>query len=517
MASTISTEATVAERQLWVAGGWVAPARGGRLPVVDPATEEVVGSIPTAGAEDVDAAVAAANAAFASGVWSRTTGAHRATILRAIADKARLCLSSITAAQSSLARLETIDCGKPIAEAEWDMEDVAGCFQYYADLAEKLDTQQGRPVALPMEEFKGHQLKEPLGTVALITPWNYPLLMATWKVAPALAAGCSCVLKPSELASLTCLELGRIAGEAGLPGGVLNIVTGLGAEAGAALASHPDVTKVAFTGSTATGRSVALAAAQNLRPTSLELGGKSPLVIFEDADVDAAVEWAMFGAFWTNGQICTATSRVLVASSLAPAFYCRLKARAEAIKLCHPQQADCRLGPLVSAAQYKKVMAYVQGASREGATLLTGGQRPPHMPRGYYVQPTVFTGVRPDMTIWREEVFGPVLACATFETEDEAIRLANDSVYGLAAAVISKDEARCQRLTSAMRCGIVWVNCSQPCFVQSSWGGVKRSGYGRDLGEAGLEKYLSLKSVTTYVSRNLWDWYPQPGKPASKL
>eukprot|EP00873_Tetraselmis_striata_P018636 jgi/Tetstr1/438900/TSEL_027408.t1 len=309
MASTISTEATVAERQLWVAGGWVAPARGGRLPAVDPATEEVVGSIPAAGAEDVDAAVAAANAAFASGVWSRTTGAHRATVLRAIADKARPCLSSvptITAAQSSLARLETIDCGKPIAEAEWDMEDVSGCFQYYADLAEKLDTQQGRPVALPMEEFKGHQLKEPLGTVALITPWNYPLLMATWKVAPALAAGCSCVLKPSELASLTCLELGRIAGEAGLPGGVLNIVTGLGAEAGAALASHPDVAKVAFTGSTATGRAVALAAAQNLRPTSLELGGKSPLVIFEDADVDAAVEWAMvraclLGAGWLVG------------------------------------------------------------------------------------------------------------------------------------------------------------------------------------------------------------------------
>mmetsp|Transcript_29923 Transcript_29923/g.71299 ORF Transcript_29923/g.71299 Transcript_29923/m.71299 type:complete len:500 (+) Transcript_29923:63-1562(+) len=494
------------QKGLWIAGGWLSPSRGLTLPVVNPATEEVVGSIPRGTHEDVDRAVSVANHSFVSGVWASAPASYRSRVLSNIARE-------VLQQKQRLARIESIDCGKPLSESEWDMEDVAACFDFYAQLVEKLDSLQGTNIKLPLDEFSGHFLWEPIGVVALITPWNYPLLMASWKVAPALAAGCSCVLKPSELASLTCLELAAIAHEAGVPSGVLNVVTGLGAEAGAALSAHPGVAKVAFTGSPATGRLVALSAAENLRPVSLELGGKSPLVIFEDADIDNAVEWAMFGGFWTNGQICTATSRVLVAEAISDEFFRRLKARAEQITPGDPMCPDCRLGPVVSAAQHAKVLGYIEGAISEGATLLTGGGRPPHMPAGYYVLPTVFVGVTEEMAIWKEEVFGPVLACTTFQTEDEAVRLANSSSYGLAAAIISKDTERCKRMTSAFRCGIVWVNCSQPCFVEMPWGGLKRSGYGRDLGEPGLHKYLSLKAVTTYKSDKIWDWYsPQKSK-----
>eukprot|EP00270_Netrium_digitus_P005880 TRINITY_DN1790_c0_g1_i1.p1 TRINITY_DN1790_c0_g1~~TRINITY_DN1790_c0_g1_i1.p1 ORF type:complete len:461 (+),score=142.51 TRINITY_DN1790_c0_g1_i1:204-1385(+) len=389
------------------------------------------------------------------------------------------------------------------------MDDVAGCFDYYAGLAEELDKKQDSPLNLPLETFECKIRKEPIGVVGLITPWNYPLLMAAWKVAPALAAGCTAVLKPSEIASVTCLELGAIAIEVGLPAGVLNIVTGLGFTAGAALSSHPLLDKVAFTGSTVTGKSVMKAACEGLKPVTMELGGKSPLLVFDDADLQKAVEWAMFGCFWTNGQICSATSRLLVQKGIADEFKRKLAEWAASVKISDPLEKGCRLGPIINEGQYKKIVAFIEEAVSEGAKVLTGGKRPAHLSKGYFIEPTVLE-VSPHMRIWKDEVFGPVLSVVTFDTEEEAIAMANDSEYGLAAAVMSENSERCKRVAEAMECGIVWVNCSQPTFTQAPWGGKKRSGFGRELGEWGLENYLSVKQVTTYVSKEPWNWYPPP-------
>eukprot|EP00854_Cymbomonas_tetramitiformis_P019439 gene19439-23242_t len=420
--------------ELYYGGKWSVPRSGGNLAVVNPHDEQVIGHIPAGDASDVDLAVAAARSSFENGAWSKISGEERSKVLLAIAEKIK-----DKAVKERLSILETLDSGKPFGESEWDMDDVAGCFEYYAGLA--ASSAAKTEVEVPDDTFKGCVKKEPLGVVALITPWNYPMLMATWKVAPALAAGCSVVLKPSEHASFTCLELAQIAHDAGLPPGVLNVITGTGVDAGAPLAEHPGIDKVAFTGSLATGRAVMTAAAKDVKACSLELGGKSPLIVFEDAEIPKAVEWAMFGAFWTNGQ----------------------------------------------------VLAMVNIAKEQGAKLLTGGGRPAGLASGYYIQPTVFTDVTTSMSIWKEEVFGPVLAVKTFATEEEAIALANDTQYGLAAAVISADEARLQSCTDALRCGIVWVNCSQPCFCQLPWGGLKRSGFGRDLGEGAIANYQNIK------------------------
>ncbi|KAK3265520.1 Betaine aldehyde dehydrogenase 2 [Cymbomonas tetramitiformis] len=487
--------------ELYYGGKWSVPRSGGNLAVVNPHDEQVIGHIPAGDASDVDLAVAAARSSFENGAWSKISGEERSKVLLAIAEKIK-----DKAVKERLSILETLDSGKPFGESEWDMDDVAGCFEYYAGLA--ASSAAKTEVEVPDDTFKGCVKKEPLGVVALITPWNYPMLMATWKVAPALAAGCSVVLKPSEHASFTCLELAQIAHDAGLPPGVLNVITGTGVDAGAPLAEHPGIDKVAFTGSLATGRAVMTAAAKDVKACSLELGGKSPLIVFEDAEIPKAVEWAMFGAFWTNGQICSATSRLLIQESIAPKFLAMLKEMAEKVNVCNPLQADCRLGPIVTAAQYHKVLAMVNIAKEQGAKLLTGGGRPAGLASGYYIQPTVFTDVTTSMSIWKEEVFGPVLAVKTFATEEEAIALANDTQYGLAAAVISADEARLQSCTDALRCGIVWVNCSQPCFCQLPWGGLKRSGFGRDLGEGAIANYQNIKQVCTYTSSDQFGWYP---------
>ncbi|KAL6862436.1 hypothetical protein ACP4OV_016777 [Aristida adscensionis] len=503
-----SPPATIPQRQLFVDGEWRAPALGGRLPVVNPATEAHIGEIPAGTAEDVEAAVAAARAALKRNRgrdWARAPGAVRAKYLRAIAAK-------ITERKSELAKLESLDCGKPYDEATWDMDDVAGCFEYFADQAEALDKKQNAPVSLPMENFKCYIRKEPIGVVGLITPWNYPLLMATWKVAPALAAGCTAVLKPSELASVTCLELADVCKEVGLPSGVLNIVTGLGPDAGAPLAAHPDVDKVAFTGSSETGKKIMASAAPMVKPVSLELGGKSPIVVFDDVDIDKAVEWTLFGCFWTNGQICSATSRLLIHTKIAKEFLERMVAWAKNIKVSDPLEEGCRLGPVVSEGQYEKIKKFISTAKSQGATILTGGVKPKHLEKGFFIEPTIITDVSTSMQIWREEVFGPVLCVKEFSTEDEAIELANDTHYGLAGAVLSGDRERCQRLTEEINAGIIWVNCSQPCFCQAPWGGNKRSGFGRELGEGGIDNYLSVKQVTEYASDEPWGWYQSPSK-----
>lgn len=497
------TQMALPARELFIGGRWVPPIRGSYLDVINPATEAVIGRIPAATAEDVETAIDVAVETWQSGGWRSTTGAQRAKYLLAIAGK-------IKKKSADFAKYEAMDCGKPLDEAAWDMDDVAACFEYYAGLAVDLDKRQDSPIDVGMDDFVVKVRRDPLGVVALITPWNYPLLMAAWKVAPALAAGNVLILKPSELASVTCLELAAIADEVGLPPGVLNVVTGNGPDAGAPLSASPKVAKVAFTGSVATGKRVHLAAAQNLRPSTLELGGKSALIVFNDADIDKSVEWAMFGSFWTNGQICSATSRLLLQRDIAGRFCSALKARAESIAIGDPLKSGCRMGPLVSAGQYAKVTGYVQAGLEDGATLLTGGKRPEGLPVGYFLSPTVFVGVKPHMRVWREEIFGPVLAVATFNTEEEALQLANGSQFGLGGAVISADEVRCQRVAERLECGIVWINCSQPCFCQAPWGGIKDSGFGRELGTWGLENFLAPKQITRYVSDKIWDWYKPP-------
>nr|CAB3487304.1 unnamed protein product [Digitaria exilis] len=452
----MAAQPTIPRRGLFIGGGWREPSLGRRLPVINPATEATIGDIPAATAEDVEIAVAAAREAFSRDGgrhWSRAPGAVRAKFLRAIAAK-------IKDRQSDLALLEALDSGKPLDEANGDMDDVAACFEYYADLAEALDGKQRSPISLPMENFKSHTLKEPIGVVGMITPWNYPLLMATWKVAPSLAAGCTTVLKPSELASLTCLELGAICTEVGLPPGVLNIITGLGPEAGAPLSSHPDVDKVAFTGSTETGKRIMTAAAQMVKPVSLELGGKSALIVFDDVDIDKGL--TEFKPQLLNGPclgsfLMLAKSAVLLLvyfcmyEKIAKQFLDRLVAWTKNIKVSDPLEEGCRLGSVVSE-----------------------GQQEAKVPQFCMVVP--------------------------------------DHSYGLAGAVISNDQDRCERISKALHSGIVWINCSQPTLVQAPWGGNKRSGFGRELGEWGLENYLTVKQVTKYCSDEPWGWYQPPSK-----
>jgi betaine-aldehyde dehydrogenase len=384
------------------------------------------------------------------------------------------------------------------------MDDTAACFDYYAQLAEDLSLEQS--IALPHPDFVSVARREPVGVVGQIIPWNYPLLMLAWKVAPALAAGCCSVLKPSELTPLTALELGKLADEAGLPAGVLNIVAG-GREAGAALSKHTGVDKLAFTGSVPTGRKVMLEAAQGIKNVTLELGGKSPILVFDDADVEQAVEWIMFGIFWNKGEVCSATSRLLVQQNIAPKLFSRLKLECEKITIGDPLEDGVLLGPLVSSGQYQKVQQYLEVAKQEGLTLLTGGKRPAHLPKGYFLEPTIFTDVPTTSRLWQEEIFGPVLVARTFETENQALEMANSSEYGLGAAVLSADLERCERVARELEAGIVWINCSQPTFCEAPWGGFKQSGIGRELGTWGLENYFETKQITRYTSQKPWGWY----------
>ncbi|GLR56892.1 MULTISPECIES: aldehyde dehydrogenase family protein [Rhizobium] len=489
--------------ELYIDGQWVKPVKGGTCEVINPATEEVIHRIAAATAEDVDLAATAARRAFDRDGWPKLTGAQRAGYLRAIAD-------GIRARQAEIARLEVLDNGKPFPEADWDVADAAGCFDFYAGLAEQLDNNPEEAIALPDARFTSKAVREPIGVAGAIIPWNYPLLMAAWKVAPALAAGCTVVLKPAELTSLTALELAAVADEAGLPAGVLNIVTGAGSIAGQAIIDHRQVDKLAFTGSGPVGSKIMAAAARDIKRVSLELGGKSPFVVFEDADIDKAVEWIMFGIFWNQGQVCSATSRVLVHEAIYGRLLERLIEETNRIKIGNGLDEGTLLGPLVSKRQYDQVVAAIEGARKAGATVACGGTRPQGFDRGFYLRPTVLTDVPLESDAWKEEIFGPVVCMRSFKTEEEAVELANDSRFGLAAAVMSKDDTRAERVAAAFRAGIVWINCSQPTFTEAPWGGYKESGIGRELGRWGLDNYLETKQITRFASEDPWGWYIKP-------
>lgn len=485
---------------LYIDGQWVAPVRQGRFNSLDPSDESILAKVAAATAGDVEHAVAAARRAFDQGPWPQLSGAERAAVLRRMA-------AGIRARQDELAMLEVRDNGKPLPEAQWDIADAAGCFDYYADLAEASDAAPRQSIEVPDPRFSSWVEREPVGVVAAIIPWNFPLLMAAWKVAPALAAGCTLVLKPSELTPLSALELARIAHGAGLPAGVLNVLSGLGSEAGAALAEHPGIDKLAFTGSVPTGRKIMQAAAREIKNLSLELGGKSPFIVFADSDLDAAVEWIMFGIFWNQGQVCSATSRVLVERGLYPALLERLVAATRQLRIGHGLEAGVQLGPLVSRGQLDLVLSAIARGQQEGARLLHGGDRPEHLQQGNYLTPAIFADVPLASALWREEIFGPVVCLRPFDHEDEALQQANDSPFGLAAAVMSRDLPRCERVARRLRAGIVWINCSQPTFVEAPWGGYKQSGIGRELGEWGFNSYLEVKQITRYDSEQPWGWY----------
>ncbi len=479
-----------------IGGEWAFAAAGRTLEVRNPATAEVIARVPDAGPEDADRAVRAARRAF-DGVWRDTTAQQRGRVLFRIAEEVR-------ARRAELAELETVNCGKPIVEAELDVDDAATCFEYYGGLATKI---QGEVVPVP-DDALSLALKEPMGVAGQIIPWNYPLLMAAWKIAPALCAGCTSVIKPAEQTPLSLLRLARAFDECGVPPGVVNVLTGLGETAGAPLVTHPDVDKIAFTGSLEVGKAVLRAAADTLKKVSLELGGKSPNIFFADADFEAAVDGALFGVFINQGEVCSAGSRVLVQRPIYKKMLDAMVEKAKRIRLGPGLDRDTRMGPLVSREQMERVQRYQEIGRRE-AHLAVGGGRPADaaLQRGYFVEPTIFYDVDNAATIAREEVFGPVMAVIPFDDEAEALRIANDSDYGLAAAVWSRDIFKCLRMVKRLQAGVVWVNHMQPTFVEAPWGGYKMSGIGRELGPWGVEEYLQVKQVHINLSEKPIGWY----------
>ncbi|AQT48034.1 aldehyde dehydrogenase family protein [Bartonella choladocola] len=486
--------------KLYIDGKWVEGLSGEMIDVINPATEEVFAKVPAANAEDIDKAVGAARKAFDNGPWPKMEGRERAAYLRAMGKR-------IEERLKELARIEVLDNGKPLPEAEWDIGDVAACFYFYADMAEREDIKQEEIIELQDKRFTSKAVTVPLGVVGGIVPWNYPMLMAAWKIAPALAAGCTIVLKPAEQTPLTALEYGAIADDVKLPAGVLNIVTGFGSTAGQALLDHRGVDKLAFTGSVPTGSKVMQAAARDIKRVSLELGGKSPFLVFEDSDIDEAVEWVMFGIFWNQGQVCSATSRLLVHEAIYDKFLEKLAAETAKITIGNGLDEGILLGPLVSEKQYLQVLAAIGQGKKDGAKILTGGKRAKGFDKGYFVEPTILVDVPLTSHVWNEEIFGPVVAVRPFETESEAVHLANHSRFGLAAAIMTKDLKRAERVAGQLKAGIIWINCSQPTFVEAPWGGFKQSGIGRELGRWGYENYREIKQITSYVSNRPWGWY----------
>ncbi|AUG03876.1 aldehyde dehydrogenase [Pseudomonas sp. 09C 129] len=469
---------------LYIDGQWHAGSE--RLPVINPSTEEPLAVVGGGDQHSVEQAVSAAQAGLAE--WAATCGAERGAVLRRIA-------AGVAERREHLMHLQSSNNGKPQFEAAIDVDDVIATFEYYAELAEGLDAAQDRDVPLPSDDFSARVRREPCGVVGLIVPWNFPMVTTAWKLAPALAAGCSVVLKPSEVTPLPELELAAIIARSGLPKGVFNLVCGTGLAVGAPLAADPRVAKISFTGSNAVGVQVMQRAAETVKGVSLELGGKSALLVLADADLELAVELVCGGGFFNAGQMCSATSRVLVADELADEFLLRLKARAEAIRVADPFDPDVEMGALVNQAQYQRVLGHIDRGLSVGAKLVCGGERPTDRARGFFIRPTIFTEVPLDSALWREEIFGPVLCVRSFASEAEAIALANDSEFGLVASVVGADVQNAERVANALQAGLVWINAPQVIFPQTAWGGYKQSSIGRELGPWGVQAFQEIKHV----------------------
>jgi len=473
--------------QLRIDGQSVDPARGNWFETQNPYTGRAWAEIPRCDASDVDRAVQAAHRALTSGPWAEMTATQRGALMRKLGDL-------IARDAAKLAATEVRDNGKLFAEMGAQLNYIPQWFYYYGGLADKV---QGATLPLDKKGYFAFTRHEPVGVVAAITPWNSPLLLLTWKLAPALAAGCTVVVKPSEFTSASTLELAELFDEAGFPAGVFNVVTGFGAEVGTPLVEHPLVAKISFTGSDATGRLINEKAARLLKHTAMELGGKSPNIVFDDADIEQAVFGAISGIFAATGQTCIAGSRLLVQDSIHDAFVEKLLAVARTARMGDPMDAATQVGPVTTPPQYKKVLEYIDIARSEGATAVLGGAKgdAPECGQGWFVQPTIFTGVRNDMRIAQEEVFGPVLSVIRFKDEADALRIANDVRFGLAAAVWTKDIGRAIRMSEKLQAGTVWVNTYRAVSFMAPFGGYKDSGLGRENGIDAVREYLQTKSV----------------------
>ncbi|WML52373.1 aldehyde dehydrogenase family protein [Neobacillus sp. PS3-12] len=488
----------VTDLKMYIDGEWRDAEDQATRPVVNPANGEVIAYAPEGTVADARAAIYAARKAFEGGVWSGLSAQERASYLLKIADK-------IDKYADELTELETMDNGKSLREAGFDVADAAACFRYYAGLITKPDGQTYH-VADPMQAMV---VREPVGVCGLIVPWNFPLLMSVWKLAPALAAGNTVVFKPSEVTPVTPKKLFEIFEEVGLPKGAANMVMGAGPVVGNEIASHPEVDMVSFTGGTKTGKHIMKTAADTMKKVSLELGGKSPNIIFADADFETAVDYALFGIYAGSGQVCSAGSRILVEEGMYDQFVTRFVERAKQIKVGPGNDPATEMGPLVSQQHLEKVLYYIDLGKQEGATIACGGSRivKDGLDKGYFVEPTVFVDVKQDMRIVQEEIFGPVVCIQKFKDEEEAVKLANGTLYGLAGGVFTKDGAKGLRFIKKLRAGITWVNSYHPTYNEAPWGGYKQSGIGRSLGTFGLEEFQEIKQININLQVEPTGWF----------
>lgn len=487
-------------KKMYIDGKWTEGSQKKDFDVINPADGKVIAKVYESSLEDTKAAIAAAKKSFyKTREWRDMDSQTRGDIILKIAD-------ILEKRADEFAETDCMDSGKPLREAQGDVSDAIHCFRYYAG-ALKMPYGGAYDVNAGFGKMHSYTVHEPVGVVAQITPWNYPLLMSVWKLAPALAAGNSVVFKPSPKAPLSTIMLFEIFEQAGLPAGCANLLQG-DAEVGTELGENPDVDMIAFTGSTRVGQSLMKGAASNIKKIGLELGGKSPNIIFADADLDAAVEWAMIGIFFNQGEVCAAGSRIIVEESIHDEFVARLKARAERMTIGNPME-NPDIGPVITEKDMNKVLSYIQSGIDEGATLVCGGKRFTEngCADGYFILPTIFDSCKPEMKIVREEIFGPVVTIQTFTTEQEAVDKANDTPYGLAGGVFTKDVTRAHRVVSELRAGITWINCFAPTFNEAPWGGYKMSGIGRELGIHGLEEYQEVKQININLGEGAPGWY----------
>ncbi|SDJ05015.1 betaine-aldehyde dehydrogenase [Alteribacillus bidgolensis] len=486
-------------KKMFINGEWVSAASGETRTIINPFNQEKIAAVPEGDETDTQAAIDAARNAFDEGSWPHTPGTERGKLVLKIAEL-------IERDKKELAELETLDTGKTLTESYEDMCDIAEVFRYYAGLADK---DGGEVIESPIPDSKSKVVREPVGVCGQITPWNYPLLQAAWKIAPALACGNTIIVKPSEITPLTTIKVTDLIEEAGIPAGVVNLILGAGPKTGQLLAESHAVDLISFTGGVETGRKIMTAATGNFKKIALELGGKNPNVVFDDADFETAVDQALNAVFFHAGQVCSAGARLLVQDTIHDAFVKELVERTKQIKLGNGFDESTQSGPLISKEHRAKVENYVEIGIKEGANLVIGGKRPEadELQDGFFFEPTIFTDCDTSMRIVQEETFGPLLTIERFSTEEEAVQLANDSKYGLAGAVWTSDIRKAERAASKLRMGTVWINDFHPYFAQAPWGGYKSSGIGRELGKQGLEEYTEVKHVFENTAPQPINWF----------